>query len=172
VAKSINMVKFYDAYGALLRVLKVPGEVLTGFSWEGSGLRLALAVDHFIFFANVRPSYIWACFGNTLAYTYYRPERRETALMLWNLTTNDTQVSVHTYIYSREKNKQTNKQTMREKKKQLHPLKHTALSPNIITSCRSTQNLCFSPAGEIPAHRQIPRGRFRSMCPGGGGAAN
>jgi WD repeat-containing protein 35 len=90
--KQINVIKFYDAFGQLLRLLKVPGENLSGLSWEGSGLRLGLSVDAFIFFANVRPSYTWAYFGNTMAYTYYRPERKETALVLWDLTTNESQV--------------------------------------------------------------------------------
>ncbi len=90
--KSINMIKFYDAYGVPLRLLKIPGEALRGFSWEASNLRLALAVDHFIFFANVRPRYVWCHFGNSVAYTYYRPERKETALVLWNVKTHETQV--------------------------------------------------------------------------------
>ncbi|VEL32054.1 unnamed protein product [Protopolystoma xenopodis] len=44
-----------------MRTLCVPGKRLTAFAWEGSGsLRLALAVDSFIYFANLRPAYIWA----------------------------------------------------------------------------------------------------------------
>ena len=33
---------------------RVPGQNLRAISWEGSGLRLALAVDSHIFFANIR----------------------------------------------------------------------------------------------------------------------
>lgn len=41
-------------FGDHLRTLKVSGEELRSLSWEGGGLRLTLAVDHFIYFANVR----------------------------------------------------------------------------------------------------------------------
>lgn len=40
-----------------LRMLKVPGKEIAGCSWENSGLRIALAVDSHIFFANIRPDY-------------------------------------------------------------------------------------------------------------------
>lgn len=40
-----------------LRTLKVPGQKLSACSWEGGSLRIALAVDSFIYFANIRPDY-------------------------------------------------------------------------------------------------------------------
>ena len=40
-----------------LRTLKVPGKQLTSACWEGGSLRIALAVDSFIYFANIRPNY-------------------------------------------------------------------------------------------------------------------
>lgn len=40
-----------------LRTLKVPGKQMTAVSWEGGGLRIGLAVDSFIYFANIRPDY-------------------------------------------------------------------------------------------------------------------
>lgn len=40
-----------------LRTLKVPGKQMTGVAWEGGGLRIGLAVDSFIYFANIRPDY-------------------------------------------------------------------------------------------------------------------
>lgn len=40
-----------------LRTLKVPGKHMSGISWEGGGLRIALAVDSYIYFANIRPDY-------------------------------------------------------------------------------------------------------------------
>lgn len=30
---------------------------MTGVAWEGGGLRIGLAVDSFIYFANIRPDY-------------------------------------------------------------------------------------------------------------------
>ena len=40
-----------------LRTLKVPGKSITSCAWEGGSLRIALAVDSFIYFANIRPDY-------------------------------------------------------------------------------------------------------------------
>jgi len=40
-----------------LRTLKVPGKNIASCSWEGGSLRIALAVDSFIYFANIRPDY-------------------------------------------------------------------------------------------------------------------
>ena len=40
-----------------LRTLKVPGKSMYSCSWEGGSLRISLAVDSFIYFANIRPDY-------------------------------------------------------------------------------------------------------------------
>lgn len=40
-----------------LRTLKVPGKQVSALSWEGGGLKIGLAVDSFIYFANIRPDY-------------------------------------------------------------------------------------------------------------------
>lgn len=46
-----------------LRTLKVPGKQMYSCSWEGGSLRIALAVDSFIYFANIRPDYkVAVCF--------------------------------------------------------------------------------------------------------------
>ncbi len=48
-------VQFYNAYGVHLRSLRVPGTsgVVSSLSWEGYGLRIGLAVDSNILFANI-----------------------------------------------------------------------------------------------------------------------
>mmetsp|Transcript_26680 Transcript_26680/g.20009 ORF Transcript_26680/g.20009 Transcript_26680/m.20009 type:complete len:133 (-) Transcript_26680:738-1136(-) len=50
-----GIVQFYSAYGTHLRSLRVPGStgVVNSISWEGFGLRIALAVDCNILFANI-----------------------------------------------------------------------------------------------------------------------
>ncbi|KAI9321166.1 WD40-repeat-containing domain protein [Obelidium mucronatum] len=53
--KEVSVVQFYDPFGQYLRSLKVPGKKITSLSWEHGGLRIALAVDSFIYFANIRP---------------------------------------------------------------------------------------------------------------------
>lgn len=54
----INSVSFsFLALNKHLRTLKVPGKQISALSWEGSGLKIALAVDSYIYFANIRPDY-------------------------------------------------------------------------------------------------------------------
>ena len=66
-----------------LRTLKVPGKQLTSVSWEGGGLRIALAVDSFIYFANIRPDYKWGYCANTVVYSFSKPERTEQCVVFW-----------------------------------------------------------------------------------------
>ncbi|KAJ3057254.1 WD repeat-containing protein 35 [Rhizophlyctis rosea] len=88
--KEISLVQFFDPFGQYLRSLKVPGKRITSLSWEHSGLRIALAVDSFIYFANVRPDYKWTFFaGDVLAYAFHRPERGETVVTFWNTKSNE-----------------------------------------------------------------------------------
>jgi WD repeat-containing protein 35 len=84
--KQLNLIKFYDRSGNMLRAMRIPGENLEALTWDAGGLRLALAVDSFIYFANVRPAYTWCHFLNTVAYLY---QRREPTIQFWNLTTNE-----------------------------------------------------------------------------------
>lgn len=70
--------------GEHLRTLRVPGNGISGLTWEGNGLRLALAVDSYVYFANVRPDYKWGYFCNTLVYAFNRPDRAEHCVMFWD----------------------------------------------------------------------------------------
>ncbi len=80
--------QFYSPFGQLLRTLRVPGTSLRSLSWEGSGLRLSLAVDSHIFFANVRPAYMWTYFSTTLAYATWRKEKGEHQVVYWAVPPN------------------------------------------------------------------------------------
>ncbi|KFB46535.1 hypothetical protein ZHAS_00014530 [Anopheles sinensis] len=51
-----------------IRTLKIPGKEKTSLSWEGKSLRIALSVDSFIYFANIRPDYSWCYFNRTVCY--------------------------------------------------------------------------------------------------------
>eukprot|EP00164_Ancoracysta_twista_P003121 GFYU01004159.1.p1 GENE.GFYU01004159.1~~GFYU01004159.1.p1 ORF type:complete len:1174 (+),score=402.74 GFYU01004159.1:102-3623(+) len=87
--KEVNMVQFYTPFGQHLRTLKVPGSGVKGFSWEGDGLRIALAVDSFIYFANIRPDYKWGYFGNTVVYAFTKADRLEHCLIFWDTNNNE-----------------------------------------------------------------------------------
>ena len=61
-------------------------------SWEGSGLRIALAVEAYIYFANIRPDYNWATFGNTLVYSYNKADRLDVCVTFWNMKSDERAV--------------------------------------------------------------------------------
>lgn len=86
--REVGVVQFYTPTGQHLRTLRVPGQNLRSISWEGNGLRLALAVDSHIFFANIRPDYLWGYFSHTLVYAVLRRERSEHVVVFWD-THND-----------------------------------------------------------------------------------
>ena len=72
-----------------MRSLKVPGSGINGLDWEGGGLRIALAVDSFIYFANIRPDYKWGYFGKTLVYACTKPDRPEHCVVFWDTKTDE-----------------------------------------------------------------------------------
>ncbi|NXQ88879.1 WDR35 protein, partial [Nyctibius grandis] len=90
--KDVNIVQFYTPFGEHLRTLKVPGKQISALSWEGSGLRIALAVDSYIYFANIRPDYKWGYCSNTVVYAYTRPDRPEYCVVFWDAKNNEKYV--------------------------------------------------------------------------------
>ncbi|GAB6028434.1 WD repeat-containing protein 35 [Chamberlinius hualienensis] len=89
VTKECNTIQFYSPYGEHLQTLKLPGKEIVGCSWEGGGLRIALAIDSFIYFANIRPNYKWCYFANTVVYTYSKADRTDKCVVFWNTKTNE-----------------------------------------------------------------------------------
>lgn len=90
--KETQVVTFWDQWGKHLRSLDVRGRRITSLSWEGGSLRLAIAVDSFIYFANIRPNYVWGYFSNTLVYSFTKPERPEHCVVFWDIISNKFQV--------------------------------------------------------------------------------
>ncbi|KAJ9468906.1 Intraflagellar transport protein 122-like protein [Diplonema papillatum] len=90
--KEVSMVQFYNTHGQHLRTLKVPGSSIASISWEGNGLRLALAVDSFIYFANVRPDYKWGYFNKTIVYAFLKPGKVDHTIIFWNAKTSEKNV--------------------------------------------------------------------------------
>ncbi|KAG7267734.1 hypothetical protein CRUP_026082, partial [Coryphaenoides rupestris] len=74
---------------AHLRTLKVPGKQMTAVAWEGGGLRIGLAVDSYIYFANIRPDYKWGYCSSTVVYAYTKPERQEYCVVFWDTKNNE-----------------------------------------------------------------------------------
>ncbi|XP_023301844.2 WD repeat-containing protein 35 [Lucilia cuprina] len=91
--KELNQVSFYSPYGHLYRTLKVPGNQITSISWEGKSLRIAMAVDSFIYFANIRPDYRWCYFEKTVVFLSERSNGKTNNLNLitfWNTSSNQS----------------------------------------------------------------------------------
>lgn len=82
--REISMVQFYLPTGQHLNQLKVPGAGISALSWEGTGLRIALGVGAYIYFANIRPDYKWGYFLNTLVYSFQKLDRPEQCVMFWH----------------------------------------------------------------------------------------
>lgn len=91
-SKEFNVVQFYDPFGRHLRSLRVPGSRIEALAWEGSGLRICLAVDSHIYFANIRPAYKWGFYANTLVYTHNRVDQIENCVVFWD-TKSDERVT-------------------------------------------------------------------------------
>ena len=83
-SRKISMVQFYSPFGQHLRTLKVPGTGINALTWEGASLRIALAVDSFIYFANIRQDYKWGYFSNTLVYGFTKADRPEHCVVFWD----------------------------------------------------------------------------------------
>ncbi|KAL8581320.1 WD repeat-containing protein 35 [Nucella lapillus] len=90
--KEVNVVQFYTPLGEHLRTLKVPGKSMYSCSWEGGSLRISLAVDSFIYFANIRPDYKWGYCTNTVVYSFTKPERPEHCVIFWDTKNNEKYV--------------------------------------------------------------------------------
>ncbi|XP_021109179.1 WD repeat-containing protein 35 isoform X2 [Heterocephalus glaber] len=90
--KDVNTVQFYTPFGEHLGTLKVPGKRMSALSWEGGGLKIALAVDSFIYFANIRPDYKWGYCSNTVVYAYTTPDRPEYCVVFWDTKNNEKYV--------------------------------------------------------------------------------
>ncbi|XP_055386233.1 WD repeat-containing protein 35 [Condylostylus longicornis] len=87
--KETNHVMFYSPYGKHLRSLKIPGSEITSLSWEGGSLRIALAVDSFIYFANIRPDYMWCYFEKTVAFLN-SADTSSNIITFWNTVSNQS----------------------------------------------------------------------------------
>ncbi|KAF4527968.1 hypothetical protein B566_EDAN014960 [Ephemera danica] len=84
-----NALQLFTPFGEHLRTLKVPGKYVSSCVWEGGSLRLALGVDSYIYFANLRPDYKWGYCANTVVYSYVKPDRPEACVVFWDTKNNE-----------------------------------------------------------------------------------
>ena len=88
--KETCVLQFWTPFGDLLRSIKLPGKKISCITWENNGLRVAAAVDSFVYFANIRSDYRWAYFAtDILVYAFNRPHTSECSLTFWNTKTDE-----------------------------------------------------------------------------------
>ncbi|XP_056645450.1 WD repeat-containing protein 35-like [Diorhabda sublineata] len=90
--KQMNLVQFYSPFGRHLKTLKVPGNLITCCVWEGESKRVAIAVDSFIYLANVQLDYKWCYFKNTLVFSSFRPEKPGICITFWDTCNNQCRI--------------------------------------------------------------------------------
>ena len=61
---------------------------------------MALAVDSYIYFANIRPDYRWGYFGGTLVCAYTQPERSDSTVLFWNTATDERSIKFFKQLIS------------------------------------------------------------------------
>lgn len=66
--------------------------------WESTSLRITLAIDSFVYFANVRYDYPWCYFADTIVYAYRNYEESVTDITFWNIKKNEVFV-FRFYLY-------------------------------------------------------------------------
>ncbi|XP_050539955.1 WD repeat-containing protein 35 isoform X2 [Daktulosphaira vitifoliae] len=87
--KESNVLQLYSPFGEHLRTLRIPGFMVSACCWESTSLRITLAIDSFVYFANVRYDYPWCYFANTIIYAYKNYEESVTEITFWNIKKNE-----------------------------------------------------------------------------------
>jgi WD repeat-containing protein 35 len=74
-----------------LKNLRIPNaETVNDITWEGSGLRIAIAAGSSIYCAAVRPNYKWCYLSNgTLVFAYQKTDRVEFCVVFWDTKTDE-----------------------------------------------------------------------------------
>lgn len=84
------VVEAFTYEGLHVRSLRVAGATLSAIAWEPTGLRIAVAVDSSIFFANVRPKHQWGLLSDgTVACAVRSAARTTPAVAFWDSVTGD-----------------------------------------------------------------------------------
>ncbi|OTF81489.1 hypothetical protein BLA29_000177 [Euroglyphus maynei] len=65
---SRNFLKIFNRQGELLTVTKVPGNEIHDCSWEKNSRKLVLAVDSFMYFANLKCQTSWCFLSNAISF--------------------------------------------------------------------------------------------------------
>uniref|UniRef100_A0A8D8YR04 WD repeat-containing protein 35 n=1 Tax=Cacopsylla melanoneura TaxID=428564 RepID=A0A8D8YR04_9HEMI len=81
-SKPSNVIQFFSSKGEHIRSLKLPGTELSSCAWGPGSLRICLSIDSFIYFANIRPYYLWTYFAQTMVFSSNQ------GLLFWDTNNN------------------------------------------------------------------------------------
>ncbi|GMR34389.1 hypothetical protein PMAYCL1PPCAC_04584 [Pristionchus mayeri] len=71
------------AFGDKLRVLKSPGNTMNDCAWDPTGLKIAMAIDNCVFYATIRPDYLWCYGGHSVVYAYSGGQQDEYTVVFY-----------------------------------------------------------------------------------------
>ncbi|XKL59501.1 hypothetical protein PGB90_000517 [Kerria lacca] len=88
--KETNIIQFFSPLGEHIRTLKLPGSSVADCSWEGHSMKIAMAIDSSLYFANIHANYKWCYFSNTVVFSSKNNKQSETVVTFWDLKNNES----------------------------------------------------------------------------------
>ena len=83
-----GVIAFYSNQGINLRTLIVPNsQTVNGVSWDGVGLKLVIAVQSSMYFADIKPYYKWGYMTDTVVFGYQKEDRIDFCVIFYNTKT-------------------------------------------------------------------------------------
>lgn len=65
-----DSVNFYSVEGEFLKMIKIPGNIITSLCWDSIGTKMAITTESIILFALVKQKFKWTYFSDTLVYSF------------------------------------------------------------------------------------------------------
>lgn len=93
---SLINLQYYSLYSSSFFIFHnlIPELLSFTMSRISGSLRVALAVDSFIYFANIRPDYRWGYYSDTLVYAFLKPDILDTCIVFWDIKNNVVSTTV------------------------------------------------------------------------------
>ena len=94
--KPYPIVSFYNNQGVFIRSLRLAAAqgpassaANSGISWDFSGSRLVIAVDSYLYFANIYQEYKWCYALDSIVFAYEKQGEDKSVVCFWNILTQE-----------------------------------------------------------------------------------
>jgi WD repeat-containing protein 35 len=93
--KSVPQVTFISNQGQFMRALKLgSGQTAasannTGITWDFTGSRLSIAIDSYLYFANVYYEFKWCYALDSIVFAYGKQGEAKSIVCFWNILTQE-----------------------------------------------------------------------------------